>query len=98
MSFNFDALTKLNFKTLFRMDQNYIMPYERDAEVQTDVTFERNMDLTVISRDGYTVLDYISDIGGIQGILISFIAIILSLWNYNYLDNYMVSMLYKIDK
>jgi len=30
-----------------------------------DVTFERNMDLIIIARDGYTILDWISDIGGI---------------------------------
>ena len=63
-----------------------------------DVTFERNMDLTVIARDGYTILDWISDIGGIQGIMISAVAIVVSIWNYNWLDNFLVSRLYRIEK
>jgi len=41
------------------------MPYEKDYEVQMDVTFERNLNLLTITREGYTILDYISDIGGI---------------------------------
>ena len=49
-----------------------------------------------ISRDGYTYLDWISDIGGIQGILISAIAIVISFWNYNYLDNTLASKLYRV--
>ena len=63
-----------------------------------DITFERNMDLIVISRDGYSLLDWISDIGGIQGILISTVAILLGFWNYNYLDNFIVSKLYRLEK
>ena len=61
-----------------------------------DVTFEHNLNLVVVARDGYTVLDWISDIGGIQGILISFIALIIGYWNYNHFDNYMVFGLYRI--
>ena len=55
-----------------------------------NLTFERDMNLVVVVRDGYTILDWISDIGGIQGILISAFAIMISYWNYNYFDNNMV--------
>lgn len=54
------------------------------------------MNLTRVSRDGYTYLDWISDIGGIQGILISAMAIIIGLWNYNYLDSELASKLYRV--
>ena len=54
-----------------------------------------NMDLTVIQRDGYTVLDILSDVGGLQSVLISAFAILLSIWNHNYLNSYLVSKLYK---
>ena len=60
-----------------------------------DITLEMDLTLTQVSRDGYTYLDWISDIGGIQGILISTMAIVLSLWNYNNLDNFMASKLYR---
>ena len=58
------------------------------------ITLERNLNLKEVQRDGYTLLDWFSDIGGIQGILISIIGIFLSLWNYNYMDNFLTSQLY----
>ena len=39
-----------------------------------ELIFELSLDLKVVSRDLYTVLDWISDIGGIHGMLISCIA------------------------
>ena len=75
-----------------------IKSYEKDYDIQVDITFEMNMDQLVISRDGYTILDWLSDIGGIQGIFISALAIFISLCNYNYLDNFLSSKLYKIEK
>ena len=60
------------------------------------ITLERNLNLKEVQRDGYTLLDWFSDIGGIQGILISIIGIFLSLWNYNYMDNFLTSQLYQI--
>ena len=55
------------------------------------------MDLTLIQRNGYTLLDILSDVGGFQGILISGITFILGILNYNDLDNYLVSKLFKYD-
>ena len=52
----------------------------------------------VIARDGYTFLDLLSDVGGLQGMLISGMAYVLAFWNYNHFDNFMVSRLYKIYK
>ena len=54
-----------------------------------------NLDLVVIQRSGYTILDILSDVGGLQGILISIISLFLSTWNYNQLNSYLVSRLYK---
>ena len=54
------------------------------------------MDLTEIQRSGYTVLDILSDVEGIQGILISGFSVFVSIWNYNYLDSYLVSRLFKV--
>ena len=57
-----------------------------------------NLDQIVIARAGYTFLDFLSDIGGMQGILISGVAYLMTAWNYNFFDNYMVSRLYKMEK
>ena len=54
-----------------------------------------NLDMNLIERSGYTVLDVLSDVGGLQGILISGISFILSIFNYNYLENYLVFKLFK---
>ena len=42
-----------------------------------------NLDQIVIERSGYTLLDLLSDVGGLQGILISGISLILSISNHN---------------
>ena len=38
--------------------------YEADLWTSSDITFEMNRDLTRIAREGYTLLDWISDVGG----------------------------------
>ena len=72
------------------------MPYEKDDIVQMDITFEMNLNQLVIARDIYTFLDFLSDIGGTQGMLISGVALFMAFWNYNMLENYMVGKLYKL--
>ena len=62
------------------------------------LTIERNLNQKVIARQGYTVLDYISDIGGMQSMLISFMAWFIAVWNFNMFDNHMVSRLFQVEK
>ena len=52
-------------------------------------------DLTLIQRNGYTFLDIMSDVGGLQGILISAFSILLLAFNYKHLDSYLATKLYK---
>ena len=52
--------------------------------------------MLLISRSGYTILDILADVGGLQGILISGIALLLNICNFNFLDNYLVSKLFKL--
>ena len=49
-------------------------------------------------RESYTFLDLLSDVGGIQGILISTFNMMLTLLNYKYFDQFMASKLYKIKR
>ena len=39
-------------------------PYETDPNIVASIVFEMNLDLEAISRTGYSVLDMLSDIGG----------------------------------
>ena len=58
------------------------------------------MDLSMreYERKHYTFFDYLSDIGGLTGMLIPVFSIILKIWNYNSFDNYVASRLFKIKK
>ena len=63
-----------------------------------DITVEVNMNQKVIARDGYTFMDFLSDVGGMQGLLLSGIGYLIAICNYNMFDNFMVTRLYKLDK
>ena len=56
---------------------------------------EMSLDQIVIQRDGYTILDILSDVGGLQGIFISGISLLLSVLNHESVENYIVYQLYK---
>ena len=47
-----------------------------------EISVEMNLDKGKIERSGYTFIDVLSDIGGIQSILISGISILIGLFNY----------------
>lgn len=93
---NLDDFTEIEDERLFRLEQMPSMSYEKDKSVQMEITVEMNLDQVVIARDGYTILDFISDIGGMQGMLISGAALVLTIWNYNHLENFIVTKLYRL--
>ena len=63
-----------------------------------DFVVELNRDLIFIQRTGYTLLELLSDVGGVQSILMTMIAYIVGLCNYKHFDTYMASQLFKISK
>lgn len=93
---DFDDLTALEDGRVFSLIKQPVISYEKDKNAQVDITIEMDLNRKVISRNGYTLLDLISDIGGIQGMLISGVAIVVGIWNYNMIDNHLVSRLYKL--
>ena len=52
-----------------------------------------NVDMKIVNREGYTLLDVFSDVGGASAILFSISAFLLNIWNYRYFDGYMISKL-----
>ena len=54
-----------------------------------------SLDLTLIERTGYTLLDILSDVGGLMGILFSGITLLLEIINYNHLNYFLISKLFK---
>ena len=58
------------------------------------VMFELDRDKIVVERKIYTVLDLLSDIGGIQGLVTSFLAIIITLLNADSFEEHLIGQLY----
>ena len=91
-----DQLTELEDASVFKFEK--LPPQVKDdkLELMQMVSFEMNMDMDLIVRVSYTFIDMLSDIGGIQSIIISTFALILSVLNHNYFDSYMAQKLYKL--
>ena len=63
-----------------------------------ELTIEMSPDSQILARSGYTLLDVISDVGGIQGLLMSLIGVFLGVFNFRNFDNYLASRLFKVVK
>ena len=68
--------------------------FEKDVNVAMDITIEMNRDQVTLSRNVYTILDVLADIGGIQSIIVSVIVIFSSFWNYGHFDSNMAKQLF----
>lgn len=72
------------------------MPYEKDDHVWLSLTIERSLNMQFVERTVYTGFDFLSDVGGLSGILVSALVVFVNAWNYAAFDNYMVTNLYKM--
>lgn len=95
MSMELNELTLDVKKDLFNIERQIILPYEKHDDVWVSVSLERNLALTEFSRTIYTGFDFLSDVGGFSSILVSFMAMVVSIWNFNSLENTMASKLFK---
>ena len=91
-------MTELENDRVFVLNLQPTKSYEKSFDVQVDFTIEMDLAQKVVARSGYTALDWISDIGGMQGILISGVAIFVTFWNHNLIENHLVSRLYKLER
>lgn len=94
---DFDEVTELKDSTLFRLNSMFPRPYEFNDRSLIAVSIEYNPDLIVIERNITTVLDILADVGGLDTALATLSGVLLSLFNRNRLDSYMISHLY-VDK
>ena len=72
-----------------------MVPFPLEKDLIQGLYIQMDLDLTVIERSSYTILDVLSDVGGLQGILISASSLMLGILNYKYLEDYLVSKLFK---
>ena len=52
----------------------------------------------MLKRNSYTILDVLSNVGGLAAALIRLIGGIIGVMNYNRLESYMASKVFKIDE
>ena len=64
--------------SVFGVELSPSLPFTRDKPTLSRIIFELNPDMIEITRDVYTFLDLLSDIGGMQGMLISIVAFFIS--------------------
>ena len=67
-----------------------------DADFIAGIDIENNLDITVLERNVYTILDVLSQVGGLASALVSLVVGIIGLMNYNHLESYMASKVFKI--
>ena len=60
-----------------------LMPYEFRDSAWVSVTIERDLSLTEHARYIYTFFDFLSDIGGLSGVLVTILAFVSAIWNYD---------------
>ena len=92
---NLDEITELEDSGMFNLKQAPSKPFEFNEIDMQAVSFQINLDMTIIDREIISVLDVLSDIGGLDGTLVLIVGLLLSILNYNAIGNYMVANLYK---
>lgn len=86
--------TKEDIKSIFRIDQSVTRPYEFPDNVHTQITYELNLDMKVIDRQVYSVLDWLGDIGGLVEALFFIGQIALFSFTFGQYESMMVSSLF----
>ena len=93
-----DHYTELVDSQIFKLNRMPLQVINGPPHMLMLLSFEMDLDMDVINRVGYNVIDMFSDIGGIQSIIMTTFALILTVLNYNYFDSYMAQKLYKLEK
>lgn len=70
--------------------------YEKDDNVQMDITIEMNLDYVTQIRTRYTILDVLADVGGMQSLLMSIFGFLLAICNYGNFDNNLAANMFKV--
>ena len=66
-----------------------------DYFTRLSLQFEVSNDAQLMTRSVYTFWQVLSDVGGVNGLLVSFVALIVSITSYQQDENFLASHLYK---
>ena len=81
---------------MFSIELSATMPYEINNNFWKAIQIVMSPNFTSKERVTYSTFDFLSDIGGLSGMLYSIFAVFMQLWNYNCPDNFMVTKLYTV--
>ena len=81
--------------SIFGVKSNTRRPYEFLDDVHTVVSYEFDLNMYRIDREAYNTLDWLGDLGGLKEALMLVLGAIITAFNYNALENYMVAQLYR---
>lgn len=93
---NMDEFTEMRDTRIFKLNRLPQIPAENHDWTQMEISIEMNLDVTMVSRSYYSLLDVLSDIGGILQVLLTSITFSLIILNYQHIDNFLVTSLFKI--
>lgn len=94
--FNLDTWTVIDRKDLFTLQEMKNMPLERFDNSWLMITVEMDLNRMEYARSRFTVLDLLAQFGGFIGIFGRIFGFFMAAWNFNALDNYLVSRLYRV--
>ena len=92
---DFDTWTVLEDSSPFDFEKQIPRADERSSNLIIQISYEVNFDAIIISRSGYTLLDVLSGVGGIQSVIYSVFSLILSYFNFNNFSSHLASRFYK---
>ena len=88
------AVTKEEHEDLFKIIQTNSRPYEFDDNVHISVSYELYLNLTVIDRQAYSILDLLGDVGGLGEALVYIFTFMLAFVNYGKFNTMLSRFLY----
>ena len=96
--FDMDDITQLEDTSVFRLQQTHSRPdvikKQGSDQALMRISIEMSMTLTVIERNGDTLLDMFSAIGGLEAALFSTFSLAIRLLNLNSLRSYVAEKLF----
>ena len=95
---NYGSATEHDSDEIFRLKESYIKTVKRDPDQLMDLYFQVDYNKTVIEREIYTILDFLSDIGGIIEMFIKSFGLILAIIHNRYPEVFAASRLYKMSQ
>ena len=92
---NYGVIKDKNIR-IFTFHQERSRPYEFKNNVHISVTFEVDLNLRVIEREVYTIIDWMGDIGGLGEAYFFISWSILSLIHFEAVDNMIIRELFRV--